>query len=363
MRWGASRTDSLEYYKVSWPDFGEMERLECFEDGGKLDLSLGTTLKVSGQLPYIDLPDLGNSLVRIYATMTDEDGEVYRTPLATMLPTSPNKDLSLKGTSGDVDLYSVLYLLQARKTRDVLTVPKGQNIIGYVTYLITSVGLPFLVNKESAATLNNDRTYDALTSYLEIINDLLDVAGFSSANVDGMGNVLISQYVSPSRLASSMTLRSGQYAVFAPTISYELDMFEVPNAYTCVYSSAESERPLSETVENRNPASSLSIPARGYIVDDGETISELGGIEEDDPDFETKARALLHDTAERRLMDASSKVESITITHLWVPFELGDNVTIEYSGVGAWTMNAYSKSIELGVGLKCATRLRRFIDG
>lgn len=363
MRWGASRSDTLEYYRVSWPDFGEMERLFCFEDGGKLDFSLGTTLKVSGQLPYIDMPDLGNSLIRIYAKTVDEDGEKHSEPLATMIPTSPNKDLSLKGTSGDVDLYSVLYLLQARKTRDVLTVPKGQNIIGYVTYLIVSVGLPYLVTKESAATLNNDRTYDALTSYLEIINDLLDVAGYSSANVDGNGQVLVSPYVSPSKLAPAMTLKSGQYAVFSPVVSYELDMFEVPNAYTCVYSAAESERPLSETVENHNPDSALSIESRGYVVDDGEIISELGGIEEDDPDFETKARAILHDTAERRLMDASSKVESITITHLWVPFKIGENVTIEYSGVGTWTMNAYSKSIELGVGLKCATRLRRFIDG
>ena len=348
MRWDASRKTWTEFYRVDFPGFGEHERLYCFDDTGRIDESIFSRLRVSGSLGHHDMPDLGNSLIRIRLFIEDEDGEVYSKDVATMLPTTPAKTINQSGESGSVELYSMLYILDAKKTRSFLTIPAGTVAVRYAKAMIESIGLNVIAD-DSIATLSVDKTYDALTSYLDIINDLMDFAGYSAADVDGRGNVLLRKYTDPSKRSPVMTLRSGDGCVFAPDIAYEFDTFGVPNAYTVVLSSAEGVS-TSYTVENHNLDSALSIESRGYVVDDGDTVSDIADDE------------ALFSLAARRLMDASSKVESIEVDHLWMDFDNGDTVIIDYPEAGGrWEMSACSRSIALKHG-KCKTRFRRFLN-
>lgn len=352
MRWGASREDEHSYYRVDYPTFNELERMDCFGAGGTIDESQFTALRVSASLPVRDYPDIGNDLVRVYLDVTDEDGNVYHTPIATIVPTMPAQEVSVGGVTGSLTGYSTLYFPSVRKTHSALTIPAGTVAISYAVSLLTSCSVPVLADA-SAATLNSAKTYDALTSYLEIVNDLCAFAGFASATVDGMGNVLLRKYVDPSKRSPAYVMASAASnpsdgVVFGPLVEHELDTFACPNAYTCISSPADGTA-LSSTAYL--PASHpLSYASRGYYVDDGETVSDIAD------------QTALDVLAERRLADKVSAVESIYINHLWVPFDIGDVVKVDYPEAGqSWQFSAVTRSMTLAPGTKCSTRLRRFV--
>lgn len=347
MRWGGSRVTRIEYRRVDFPTFAVLEPLTCFGDGGQLTESLFTSLRVSGQLPFRSLPDLGNDMVRIFITVEDADGATHSEALATMFPTSPKRTKTLRGDVGSVDLYSTLYLLQARKTREPLTLPAGTVAVSYASSLAVTCGLP-VVADASAAALNVAKSYDALTSYLEIVNDLLEFAGFAGATVDGMGNVVMRKYVNPSKLAPTYEWTDGAECVYQEGVEYEYDTWGAPNAYTCISSPADGA-PLVATATNDDPGSAISTVTRGYVVDAGETVSDI------------EDAAALAALAERRLADATSNVESITIRHLWAPFDLGAVLRIT-QGVESWQMASCSRETELRPAGACTTRLRRFLN-
>ena len=352
MRWGASREDVHSYYRVDFPTFTELEKMDCFSEGGTLDESQFTALRVSASLPVRDYPDIGNDLVRVYLDVEDEDGNTYHTPLATIVPTMPSQDVTSGGVVGTLTGYSTLYYASVRKTRDALTIPAGTVAISYAASLLTSCSIPVLADL-STATLNVAKTYDPLTSYLEIVNDLASFAGFAGVTVDGMGNALLRKYVDPSRRSPAYIMQSAAGSpadgvVFGPLVTHELDTFAAPNAYTCVSSPADGS-PLTSTavLDASHP---LSYANRGYWVDDGETVSDIA-----DQDA-------LDTLAARRLADAVSAVESITIEHLWVPYSIGDVVVVDYpEASSSWTFTAVTRSCTLAPGTKCSTRLRRFV--
>lgn len=352
MKWGASRTDAHSYYRVDYPTYVELERLDCFGDGGTLDESQFTALRLSASLPVRDYPELGNDLVRIYLDVEDEDGATYHTPLATIVPTMPTQDVSSGGVTGTLTGYSTLYYASVRKTREALTIPAGTVAVSYATALLASCSIPVLADA-SSATLNVAKTYDPLTSYLDIVNDLATFAGFAAVTVDGMGNALLRRYVDPSRRSPAYVMESAASSpadgvVFAPLVTHELDTFAAPNAYTVVSSPADAA-PLTATAIL--PASHpLSYDSRGYWVDDGETVSDIA-----DQDA-------LDTLAQRRLADKVSAVESIELSHLWVPYAIGDVVAVSYPEASAsWTFTAATRTTTLGPGTKCDARLRRFV--
>lgn len=348
MEWGSSRTDSHEYYRVSFPEFAELERLSCFGDGGTIDQSQFTALRVSASLPVTNYPFIDNDLVRIYAVVTDEAGNTHREALATLIPTYPAQDITAQGDTGTITLYSVLYLASVRKTLAPYVIPAGTPAISHAAYLLTQCGVPVIADA-SAAALAVDKVYDPLTTYLDIVNDLCDFAGFGAVTVDGMGNALLKQYVNPNTQAPAVVMTSGDGCVFAPVVSHELDTFSIPNRYTVVSSPAEGAS-LSVTAINDDPGSIVSTVSRGYYVDAGETVSDIA---------DATALAAL---ALRRLADATSAVESIEISHVWLPFDLGDVVLVDYEHAGErWQFTACTRSITLGRGTMCKTRLRRFV--
>lgn len=352
MRWGASRKDEHSYYRVDYPSFAELERMDCIGEGGSIDESQFTALRVSASLPVRDYPEIGNDLIRVYLDVEDEDGNTYHTPLATIVPTMPTQEVSSGGVTGTLTGYSTLYFASVRKTREALTIPAGTVAISYASSLLTSCNIPVLADLSTAA-LNTAKTYDPLTSYLDIVNDLASFAGFAAVTVDGMGNALLRKYVDPSKRSAAYSMESAASSpadgvVFGPIVEHELDTFAAPNAFTCVSSPADGS-PLTSTavLAADHP---LSYANRGYWVDDGETVSDIAD------------QAALDTLAVRRLADAVAAVESIYIEHLWVPFSIGDTVSVNYpEASSSWSFTAVTRSLALAPGTKCSTRLRRFV--
>jgi len=67
MDWHYERITSFRYMKVDRQTRKDIEELFCFEDGGTIEYSDLTAIKVSGSLPYIRLPEIGNDYIRVYS--------------------------------------------------------------------------------------------------------------------------------------------------------------------------------------------------------------------------------------------------------------------------------------------------------
>lgn len=201
MDWHLSRSGNVEYIRVSRDASG-------FHEGVALDGITGFSLernqladlKVSGSLDYVELPDVGNDLVRIYYTASNDTGS-ERVALATMFVATSGYDQVYTSEQGTADLYSTLRLLASKKVRGTLTIPAGTVAISYAASIITGIGLPCHADTSTAA-LTSAATFTAENgdSYLTVLNYLTDFAGFSSAYPDASGAICLDRYADPSSL-------------------------------------------------------------------------------------------------------------------------------------------------------------------
>lgn len=113
--------------------------------------------------------------------------------------------------------------------------------------------------------MNITKTWDIGTSRLTIVNDLLKMIGYESLWFDGNGTAQSSLYQSPSDRAVTITYNTTDQSVLSQDIDDELDLSQVPNQWTLVYSDPEAPS-VAVTVQNNSATSPTSIINRGYIV-------------------------------------------------------------------------------------------------
>lgn len=343
------RLDKFRYVRVRWPAMVEAEEIRNITFATITENSL-TTLKASGTLGYIGSLDIGDDLIRIYSDSTLDD-ETETICHGTFFATTPQSSWSGATRSGTADMYSVLWILQQNRIVETYTVEAGANALALARDLAQGNGNNLtVVATASDKRVNTSHTWDAGTTYLEIVNWLLDFAGFSSAGVDAYGNVCMTPYVAPADKSPIVIFSDTLDSVSEPSFTHELDTFEVPNKVTVICSNAESEPMVAHAV-NDDPESPYSITARGKVLTRVETVSDIADM------------SALQARAEELLLSAMSVVESIEIGHSYQPFQVGDAILMDYSKAG------YSKRLvtvscekQMIPGIKCKTKARRFVN-
>jgi len=306
------------------------------------------SIKATGSLPYRGTLDVGNDFVRIWIDATDANGDNESVPLGTfMLATTATENVPT-GASGVADMYSVLQILAFSAIRDYLTVPAGTNAVTYAASVVTRAGLPVLA-QPSSMTLTTDANFEPGVSRLEIINTLLDVAGYDSADVDGFGNVLLRPDVDPTGNNPSLTFDTGSQAIIRPSVPYELDTFEVPNVIIAVMSN--DAQSLVSVAVNDAPGNRYSTVSRGYEVTEAIEVSDIAN------------QAALDEYARAQLIAKTTSVESVYISHPYMPYNPGDTVRVLIPGLD-FTGSVASKRMAVdatGVLMVTETRVRRFV--
>jgi hypothetical protein len=347
MDWLSSgRIDSLRVMRVS-KDMRETAVLD-FVTGATVEYNMLTPLKATGKLDYFVAPDVGTDYVRVYTDhiLGDKQETICH---GTYLCTTPTSTLIGRGAEGTAELYGLLLIAQQSALEAPLSVAAGVNVVAHAKQMLGALGLG-VVSDSSSATLNYARNYDAGTSVLEVVNDLLDYAGFSSAGCDAYGNVVLAHYVTPSNLTPTLTLDDSKPDwPLEPGLSYEFDTFPVPNKVIAIASTPDAT--LTATAANYDPLSPYSIAAKGYVVAYVETVNDV------------VSQAELEALAKRILADKSSSVESLEITHPYVPYEVGNAIRVIYTqGDLDFTGVVQRRALSVGVdGVRCSTRVRRLV--
>jgi hypothetical protein len=325
----------------------DTEELDCFEDGGQIEYNDLTSIKVSGQIPFMMQPDIGNDYLRVYS-VHKQKGETTEVLHGTFLASTPSATLNRKSKRGSLDVYSLLQVASDAGILVPLTIPKDTIAVTYALSLVLELGLAAQADI-STSRLTSDANYDAGTSKLTIVNDLLAFAGFSSAQVDTQGTIRMLKYTDPAQRSASVVFRDDvQGCNFAPAITHELDFFAVPNVFVAVMSNQDSC--LVSVAKNTDPTSVYSVPSRGREIVAKEDVSDI------------ESQVALDAFAKRRLTELSSSVESIEVTHPWQGAQTGEGASLVYSEAGFSLDGVIVKTVlSLRAAMRCQTRIRRFV--
>ena len=339
--------ETYTYRKVDWQTWQEGADLGNVT-GGSIELGAFTDLKATcsfafqgGEAPEQD------SLVRIYYSFTDEDGNMEQYALGTFIVCYSQVTQTDDRVSGTCDGYSVLKVLNDRKYGMPYTVSAGAYPIAEAVSLITSLGLRAHKGDDSTYQLTSDHTFEPDDSYLTIVNWLLTAAGFAAVTPDASG---VCQIQRPSAHGVAFAFDAGEYSIMYPSVQTENDWQSTPNVVRAYY---EDDTCAIYAVAKNATGSKASLDRRGdRELTLYESVSEVDGADA------TAKLANLVTYATGKLTDNSGEIERVTISHPYVPLLPNQAVTVDY-GALSWQGNITNMRISLAPSTKCDTETRR----
>lgn len=352
--YGNRSKEQFIFRRVSYPGFRELEDYESIY-GGSIELSALSTLKVSGSLDFTGetVPN-DHDMVRVYYRFQDDFLDTSTECLATMFFSVADPTYNEAIVEGSMDCSSVLVLLQRKSYGLPYTVPAGTNAVAKAAEIVRSFGLSVSYADQSSYTLSADHTFDANENYLGIVNWLLDAAGFSSAGVDAYGGVRLEKYQEPTERTVRYTFRDDEQSIMLPEVKTSNDYQDTPNVVKLRHTSQYVT--VWAAAYNIDPESKASTVSRGYENTYEEEVSELEGSTPAEMLANLKALAL------QRLVDKSSEIEKVEMTHCWLPINTNDAIGIDYrmADIG-WKGAVTNAKIELAVSIPCQLSLRNFV--
>jgi hypothetical protein len=329
--WTIPRQGIFRFYRVSYSGRQELEELATIQPGGRITRNAATDLKEEGRLPCVELPSIGDDLIRIYYVVEDDAGQEDAIALATMHAVKPSARYTAAAETAELSLVSALLTLQQAKLRETLTIAAGTVAATKAAEICTDLGLP-VVSSPGTRALTADASWNAGDSRLKVVNWLLDFGGYWSAQVDGWGRVVFAPYEDPRRRTPVWTFRDGSNCIYRPEVTLETDAWDVPNV--CVLTCSNPATALSGSFTNDDPASPYSTVTRGREIALAETVDDA------------TSEADLDARAEKRLMLATSATERLALEHAYAPVTIGDVVDFGWTARGL-SMRAAVQSQDL----------------
>lgn len=353
---GRRRDERFVFRRVKWPSWEEAEEYGQIT-GGTVELSAFSDLKATGTLDFKGrtVPD-DHDLIRIYYEFDDDGVSHSVSPIATLSADCGDPTFNGKTVKGSMKCYSVLQILAEKKYGMPFTVAAGTQVVQLAIQLTESLGLRVNNPDPSAYTVKSDYTFDPDASYLTIVNWLLSAAGYASCWPDAYGIVQMGAYVEPTKRDPMITFVDDDQSIMRPELVKKNDYKSTPNACRLYYETEEES--LWAVTRNIDPDSKSSVVSRGRENTMQETVSELAGG--------TQAERLANLEAQSRtkLVDNSSDIEYVTISHAWVPIIPNDAVSIEYREAGvSWSGAVTNMKINLKTAVPCQMEARSFVKG
>ena len=328
--------------------------LDGVKPGGSLEWVSGAVVKKSGTLQVVDLLTAGAGLTRIAdvdllsnrvrPVMVVEGLPEF--PLGVYLVTASPEAWSGTGRTFDLELHDKSTVLDQDAVEVTFTASAGVSVLSVVQAVIESAGERISVDGDDVRTLRSPLVFEAGTSKLRIVNDLLAALNYHSLWVDGLGSFRANPYVRPADRSIRYTvlndvegnrlrreLVDGAESIYEPEWSRDIDLHGVPNKVVAVAVGSGDEAPLSASVSNTDPFSPFSVAARGRTivrVVSGVEVPDFTGL--DDPAAATVT--FLTGKARDVLIRASSVQAGVSVKCLPIPVELLDAVVFAHAPAG-----------------------------
>lgn len=323
--------------------------LDGVEDAS-LEWSTGNTIRGGGSLSWAGTPeqepDWSRVMLQPWYTAKTDGGEVTW-PRGVFIPAAPVQAHTDGGSTASVELYDKLLILDQDKVQQTYTVPAGANIVDAVRWLIASAGQPRMAIEDSTQTTRSAMVWEAGTSKLAIVNDLLDSINYFALWCDGYGVYQGRPYQAPADRPVERVFVDDDESIYAPEFTHDLDLFSVPNKVIEIGRGDGETAALTSTATNEDPASPYSFQRRGrWIV-------------HVDQDVEAANQATLDGIARRRLAELTQTASVVAFEHAHVPLELNDVLRFQRRDRGLdVTATVQSFSVPTAPGELMKTRIR-----
>ena len=192
-------------------------------------------------------------------------------PLGVFIPSTPTRHFEVSAQY-EVEAYDLSVILKEDCVTDRTYFAAGTKYLDAIQSMLVSAGMIQVMVTESSAVMATDHEFEAGTSKLEIINQLLLEINYNTfmVNADGIG--ILSPYEEPSGARVSLEYLQDQLSVICPQADTELDLYNVPNVFVGIVSNPDYSK-NNKTFEffrceyvNDNPASALSTIKRGRRI-------------------------------------------------------------------------------------------------
>ena len=336
--WLASMQQTYEYYTVdpkTWKDdkkIGNVTR-------GSIDRDLDA--ETLGSATFDMVESLGECYIRVYLVAI-QNGITYRYPLGTFLIETPSWNFDGKIKSSSVDAYTPLIELKENLPPIGYSLLKEDNIMSAAYRICREQARAPVVATECDSTLHDDFVANTNDTWLSFTSDLIENAKYEFA-LDELGRIIFSPKQDTASLQPVWTYTDDNSSILYPEITFDKDMYGIPNVVEVVYSNGGSK--YYARVVNDNPNSPISTVNRGRTVTYRDTNPSLNG---------SPTERQTQEYAERLLKELSTLECTVTYSHGYCPVRLNDCVRLNYTRAGLTGIKArvIKQSIECGTSCK-----------
>lgn len=335
---------SYRFVSVDRTSGAELEVLDNVR-GKSISRNQDTDTFETASIEYIGNLDIGNNLIRIYLDATDSmTGERVSEALGTYNVEIPKAEFSGSHSDSTANLYGRLKELYQDDFDSAYTIEAGANAVDAAAAIAEDAGLTVVADSSDYA-LTTPWTFgiassgeDSVDSKLAAINQLLDAAGFSSAQTDPYGRILFKKYVEPSKRASSFTFEEGENARFMRSSTIETNEFDIANVVHVDYSTQDLS--VRGTAENNDAASRYSTANRPRKVARYQYSDLPEGLTSDEDATSDETLQKLQEYANAKaleLLNTNSSVKHVvTFKSIYRPLSVGDAITLK---VPSWNIS------------------------
>lgn len=221
---------------------------------------------------------------------------------------------------------------------------------GVVDHILTEANIPKKITS-STATIPVTKEWEAGTSKLAIIGELLSAINYESISFDEDGFAVVKPYISPQDRGAEFTYADDELSVMYPEVMQEFDLFSIPNRWIMTLSDPDRDT-ITVDFTNSDPASPTSTVRRGR------TITSFEQAQDADSEATMIARVA------RLAFESSQVFEAIEFDTGLIPIHSGNDVlTLQYDPMGVnGQYSEVSWEMDLSAGAKMSHRARRIIS-
>lgn len=249
-----------------------------------------------------------------------------------VLPTGAYRD--------KIEAYDRTVRLSWAKTEARAYWRKGTLYQTVIEHYVAAAGVPRLSFTPSDAVLQTDRAdWDVGTSYLTIVNQLLDEIGYRPLHCDCYGLMVARPRVEPSAANITHSFGPSQADVLLQMeLTRELDLYNAPNVFIAYVENPELAAPMTATAVNDSPTSPLSTVGRSVRIP---KITKLDNI---------ASQAALQAYVDKQCAESRMAYEQVTIKTAPRPGHgVADTVALVHDGAsGIYEETGWSMSLKDG---------------
>jgi len=303
---------------------------------GSLKWTLNAAVKGGGNGKVMDLSVASPGMLKI-SDLALESVRLRPVCVITGLPENP---LGIYLVSNAKEEWAATGRVWSLELLDKTTVPSqdvvdqsyavaaGTPILKQVRTILSTCNEYIAIDESNTLATSTGMVWEAGTSKLKIINDLLDVAGYNALWIDGYGNYQTTPRVLPAdrsinyeALNIPRELVDGEQSIYETDWTRSKDSYDVPNKVIAVQAAGgQDTAALVGTWTNEDPTSPYSYQARGrwipHVLDSVEVPSGTSA----------EITTFLQKRAQTTLVQMSAVQAQVEISHLPIPVRVGDVV-------------------------------------